>query len=320
MKNNNYMSVWVFSMILMLSLGVFSYIRGTHADFNGLTGNITVTLINIDYSSNYPDDLDMNDTLHTYSGYANSVYFIEKNMFDVPSGYVFYSWNTKKDGSGILYKEGKFHKLEENISLYAIWGQNILGDINLDGVVNGNDTVLLNKYIAEPSFLMGVVKENADVNLDGKIDSIDIDIIKQALLGIDGYKELLTNNPVFIYELYKPSSDKENKEENKNNTGGNGTSNNGGNSSNNGGNSSNNGSTSNNGGNSSSGNNNSSNVDDNKQDEDIIDNDKIDNSSDSNRENNKSRSYVWIFVVGICCISLRIIIDIIKKTVKKNNQ
>jgi hypothetical protein len=48
----NYMGVWIFSLVLMLSVGIFSYIRTTYADFNGLTGQIG-SIRQVIYYSNY---------------------------------------------------------------------------------------------------------------------------------------------------------------------------------------------------------------------------------------------------------------------------
>lgn len=39
----------------------------------------------------------------------------------IRDGYVFAEWNTKKDGTGNSYKEGDKIKLEEDVTLYAIW-------------------------------------------------------------------------------------------------------------------------------------------------------------------------------------------------------
>ena len=52
---------------------------------------------------------------------------------------------------------------------------------------------------------------------DGNIDLIDADIIKHALLGTKGYTMLLSNEPVFIYELYKPENNNNNNDNNNTN-------------------------------------------------------------------------------------------------------
>lgn len=315
MENKKNKKIQVFSIILFLLLGIISYVRVTYADFNGLTGNITMEVIKVTYSSNYPDELNLSESISIYTGMINSNYFIEELMFKIPSNYVFYEWNTKRDGSGISYQVGKFHKLEENIGLYAIWGRYILGDVNLDGVVNLDDSNSLSKYIGDNSKLDGVVLANADVNLDGKVDFVDVDIIKQAYLGTKGYEDLLYNEPVFEFEIYNPSNDNEDEDDdisNNNGSGGNGngTTNGGNNNSNNNNNSAlgdannniDNGGSSSSSDNQGNGNNNNENVDDN-----LIAND-----------NKKHKSYVWVFILGIVLVSLRISVDVIENTIKKN--
>ena len=313
MKNKiNYMGIWLFSLVLMLSVGIFSYVRMTYADFNGLTGQIG-SIRQVSYYSNYPDEFDVKDGLHTYTDIVDANYFIANIMFKIPSdSYVFYAWNTRKDGSGIFYQVGKFYKMTENLTLYAIWGKNLLGDVNLDGVVDKDDYITLNRYLNDDSFLKGVVLSNADVNLDGKIYLVDIDIIKQACLGTSGYTGLFTNNPVFIYEIYK---------ENNNNSGtGSGTGN---------GNGTGTGSNSNNNNNNNNSNNNG-NRNNNNNSDDCLNNNDYDNKDNNihidkddlkknNEEGNKYNyvKYLSIFLIGLCFISLRIIIDIIKKAISK---
>ena len=286
-------------MILMISVGVFSYVRVTYSDFNGITGKLDV-FVTVTYSSNYPESLNIPDSVSIYTDTINSTYFIEKNMFNVPKGYVFHSWNTKSDGSGTLYKEGKYHSLSESMNLYGIWGKRILGDVNLDGIIDNNDIVRLNKYITDTSYLFGVILSNSDVNLDGKVDKIDADIIKHAILGTEGYTTLLENEPVFIFDLYGSKN---------NNGGGTGT------------------------GGASGDENNSSSGDGSQEFDDDYDWDRengahdddknsFDNMYDNNLNNDeydkvdgtkKNKSYIWYLIIGIILISLRVSIDVLKK-------
>lgn len=46
---------------------------------------------------------------------------IKQNGFTPPKGYYFLNWNTKADGTGIVYNPGDKYTLNENIVLYAQW-------------------------------------------------------------------------------------------------------------------------------------------------------------------------------------------------------
>ena len=125
-------------------------------------------------------------------------------MFDVPVGYKFVSWNTVSDGSGQFYFVNDTMDLSSNVELYAQWeyvgyiDTVAYGDVNLNGVIDNNDHVLLDNYISNNGVLNSFSLVNADVNKDGKLDKVDVDIIKQAYLGTEGYRDILPNNPILI--------------------------------------------------------------------------------------------------------------------------
>lgn len=301
----DYKSVWIFSLVLMFGACLFSYVRVTYADFNGITGQLG-NFRKVIYYSNYPEGIKYTEGVHTYTDLVHSNYFIDEIMFDVPSNeYVFSSWNTNRDGSGITYKVGKYYKLEDNLTLYAIWGKRLLGDINLDGKVDDSDYLLLSKHIGDGDFFTDIILSNADVNLDGVIDLVDVDIINQACLGTVGYTQLLSNNPVFIYEIYKSTNNNSN------------TNNNGGSTGNGSG-----GSSSNTDGNNNNNSNGNSNKDDDNNDE--IDNGNTNDYEEDNDVSNKIeekrelKNYLWIFLIGLFLISFRIIMIIVGRFKHKN--
>lgn len=315
MENKKKIWVTVIVLVLMLFCGVFSYFKITYSFFgDNITGQLG-GLYNISYFSNYPSNIGMENEKLVDSKKLDIDYVIRNFMFTIPDNYKFIAWNTKVDGSGTSYNVNDTFKIKENVTLYAMWKSNSLyGDINLDGKIDITDSELLDKYIKENTSLDGILSTNADVNLDGKIDLVDVDIIKQASLGTKGYEGLLSNNPVSIYEVY---------EGNINNNGGGGSSNNGGNnkpsdkpsnkpSTNNGNNNQNNGTGS------SSENDNVDNKEEELPSTDIPNEDKNESNlnNGNNQEDGKKKSYAWILVLGILLISLRFIIMIIQKIIK----
>jgi RNA polymerase sigma factor (sigma-70 family) len=193
--------------------------KGTSASFGGITGELTVTY-KVTYYANWPDE-NMEENSNVYDG--RKIYQVIGNMFDVPSGYEFLGWGTETDGV-VVYNEGDVINLSKEINLYAIWGlvedkdndtdEELVisyGDTNLDGIVNESDYLLIDSYILDNSVLSGQGLVNADVNIDGKVDNIDVDIIKQVCFGTEGYVGFLPDKPILIYELYikGESTDKE---------------------------------------------------------------------------------------------------------------
>lgn len=311
MKNKKNILVGGAFLILILFCGIFSYFKITYSYFgNNITGQLGTTY-SVDYFSNYPEEIGRTEQFLFDSAKINSDYVVKDIMFEISNQYKFTGWNTKRDGSGIFYNVNDLILLNDNFKLYAIWeSASLYGDINLDGKIDIADSELLNKYLNENTSLEGVLISNSDVNLDGKIDLVDVDIIKQASLGTKGYGGLLSNNPVNIYEVYK---------DNTINDGGGSTNNDIGNNTGKPSNkpSNNNGSNNQNGSNT---NDISSNVNgENNKNEDVFDeNTNVSNKNEVNiNEDDKNRkSYAWILILGILLISLRVVVAIIKKIIK----
>ena len=193
-----YLIFCILSIVLVgIIFGIDSIMRGTNASFGGVTGELTMTY-KVTYYANFPDD-SMDDESVSYNG--DKIYQILDNMFEVPSGYKFLGWGTESDGQ-VVYNAGHVMSLSDKLDLYAIWEfvdtdeddnteETVImyGDTNLDGVVNENDYLLIDSYLLDNSLLSGQGLVNADVNTDGKVDNIDSDIIKQAILGTEGYGE-----------------------------------------------------------------------------------------------------------------------------------
>ena len=92
---------------------------------------------------------------------------IHKPNNPTKDGYVFINWTLDN-------KEYNFNtKVTNNITLTANWG--LLGDVNNDNILNTKDTIYLKRYLANWDVEISLI--NADVNLDGEIDDIDLAII-----------------------------------------------------------------------------------------------------------------------------------------------
>jgi hypothetical protein len=86
-------------------------------------------------------------------------------MTAVPAGYT-YSYNTAADGSGTAYAAGAEITVTANMTLYAVWKQVLLGDIDGNGIVNISDlNTLLENYNKSGSNLKGDIDNNGIVNI-----------------------------------------------------------------------------------------------------------------------------------------------------------
>lgn len=183
--------------------------------------------------SNFHIGLGLEEKMKSETKKCFSKYIIEGNQFEL-AGYKIVSWNTKVDGSGQVYVVDEIFNLETNLILYVECEEKEMvvisyGDINLNGEIDEGDYLLLEENIFQISQLSEQALLNADVNNDKKTDMIDVDIIKQAYLGTEGYEGSLSNNSILIYELYEgtleDSGNKENTSDNSSNSGTGGTGN-----------------------------------------------------------------------------------------------
>ena len=212
------MIVWVMCVILLIGTCNLGFIRKTWSAFGNVSGQLTIPC-NVNYYSNYPDDILLSEDVKTEYVSGQS-YIIKENTF-VVSGYEFVSWNSVADGTGKVYNSGDSIPLEISLNFYAQWKKVEVpvvsyGDVNVDGLINEDDYLLIEQFINTSNELTGQSLLNADVNVDGKVDLVDADIIKQVCLGIDGYVGVLPSNPILVYEIYNDEKEEEN--ENANNT------------------------------------------------------------------------------------------------------
>lgn len=216
-NENTFLIIWCSCVVFLLTIclyGVSISFKGTNAYFgDGTTGSFTK--YGVYYYSNYPEDT-LEDVEPILDEQDNNWNRLLDNMFEVPSGYEFIGW---KDENGILYDPGYVQLLGSNLNMYAEWnllpiedtdenvGEISYGDVNENGEIDENDYLLLESHISGTVVLEGQALKNADVNTDGKVDLVDVDIIKNAYLGTNGYAGVLPNGPILIYDIYEGSID-----------------------------------------------------------------------------------------------------------------
>lgn len=200
MKKSSYILLYFFGFILIMFMCYCGFNMSSVATFFGDGGSAELPILyEIIYHSNYPDgSVNLKEIR-----YGTDDYVLENNIFSV-SGYDFLGWNVNMDGSGDIYYSDSKIDLDGDIEFYAIWEKVIIsyGDVNLDLVVNDSDYLLLDSYILGNISLNKNAIRNADVNIDGKVDLVDVDIIKQFCLGTFGYVGM-PDNPILKYEVYK---------------------------------------------------------------------------------------------------------------------
>ena len=83
---------------------------------------ISVEGFNVRYHDNFGEGTQ--DIIEERVAVPNAVYVIEDLMFFAPEGAVFMGWNTKADAEGKYLEAGReIGPVEEDVDLYAIWGQ-----------------------------------------------------------------------------------------------------------------------------------------------------------------------------------------------------
>lgn len=80
---------------------------------------------------------------------------------------------------GIKGSEAQKYAVENGIAFYDISGDNVLGDVNLDGNVNVNDATQIQKHLGKKTTLSKSQLSLADFNKDTKIDITDSTAIQK---------------------------------------------------------------------------------------------------------------------------------------------
>ena len=183
--------------------------KGTNAYFGDPetgSGNLGGEIYSVYYYRNWPN---IDDTEYVQDKKYNITRVLSySELFEEIDGYKFIGWNSLSDGSGISFDVDTTHTLKENMKLYAQWRLIVAyGDVNEDGVVNNEDYLMIEKYLNNESVLTDSGKINADVNNDGNINLVDVDIVKQVCLGTVGYVGYLPDKPILKYDIYEGNVD-----------------------------------------------------------------------------------------------------------------
>ena len=189
-------------VLMVIVFGIKIIMKETEASFDGISGSFG-NGTKVIYYSNYPNN-EIESKSYEYEG-ADS-YRVLPNMFLVPDGYEFSGWGIYDIGP-VLYIGNQYISVTTDMNLYAIWKKLeaeviVYGDVDLNGIISMDDAKIIDNYVLDNSILSGQGLINADVNVDGKVDIIDADIIKQVCLGTEGYVGFLPEKPILIYEIY----------------------------------------------------------------------------------------------------------------------
>lgn len=211
-ENKNLFSIlWGISLIILLFFCIFGFnnsFKGTRAYFGDSsgTGDLSGNIYSVFYYRNWPNIDDIKYVKNQKYNITRVLSYDE--LFDSLEGYRFTGWNTAKDGSGISFDVEYTFKLTADINLYAQWSLIIsYGDVNKDGIISEDDYLLIEKHINGENILVDNSLINADVNNDGMVDLVDVDIVKQTCLGTVGYVGYLPNTPILIYDIYEGNID-----------------------------------------------------------------------------------------------------------------
>lgn len=137
---------------------------------------------NIIYHSN-----DNNDEKYIQKVDLNTDYQLIENPIE-NEGYKFKSWNTKADGSGIVYQSEDVITITEDITLYAIWEE------EFDYIINNYSVDYTNNYIS-------------NVFVNTTVDSFKNNIILGNGYSLNiGYREINNNRVLYTgskIQIYK---------------------------------------------------------------------------------------------------------------------
>ena len=68
------------------------------------------------------------------------------------------------------------------VAVTAKQAKSVIGDINVDGICNIADVVMLQKYLLTEGTLTAEQAAIADLNADGKLNAIDLTLLKRILI------------------------------------------------------------------------------------------------------------------------------------------
>lgn len=103
------------------------------------------------------------------------------------NGYMFLGWSANPDAEHASYSPGDIYTSNSDVTLYAVWQKStvntIYGDTDLNGVFNVIDILITAQHVADPDNnpLSYAMFSAADINKDGKINNMDVEIMQYNL-------------------------------------------------------------------------------------------------------------------------------------------
>ena len=133
--------------------------------------------IELPYTGHTKYKIEMNLDGGDYSGKIRNAYYdIGDITLDKPTreGYVFIGW-TGSNGDTPELNVIISTSTAKDLTYTANWV--LIGDINQDGTLNGQDIMMIRKYISGKDTLSDIQKKIADADADGVIDSADVQVL-----------------------------------------------------------------------------------------------------------------------------------------------
>jgi len=99
------------------------------------------------------------------------------------NGYMFLGWSANPEATYASYSPGAIYSSNSGTTLYAVWQKstfhNIYGDTDLNGVFDIADIIITAQHVADPENnpLSYAMFSAADINKDGKITNVDVEIM-----------------------------------------------------------------------------------------------------------------------------------------------
>ena len=151
--------------------------------------------------------LSQTSTVNTRKGIATS---LPANTFGIPVGMTFLCWNTEADGTGKRYYVGSTIVLEDDMTLYAEWGEGYLIDFASAATRDitfglSAQLISLTGYFMNASDQMGL-----DIDLDGEMDvEIVQELDESSNTWTASVKKLTNLTKNYRFVLTKPSEEGE---------------------------------------------------------------------------------------------------------------
>lgn len=157
---------------------------------------ITPSSYTVTYDSN-----DLTGTTTTDTGAPGVNYTVLSNTFPAPTGHRFIKWNTSASGNGTSYVSGSTFVLNSDVTLYAIWEDEITVTYDANG---GSGTMSSYKGIAGDTY---IVLPNTFVRSGYQFKEWNEDANKNGTSWNPGDTFSIGNNDITLYAIWEEVSE-----------------------------------------------------------------------------------------------------------------